>query len=183
MFNMRRVWAMPSGDTFDIPQIHEIVWKYLRPSQVSVDPFARNKRWATYTNDLNPATQAEYHMDSRDFLVMLYGNGVKPDVVLFDPPYSASQIKELYDGIGLKVGWQAQRTANWTAEKDLLYKMMPVGSYFVYLNWDTNGMGIGRDFAPVEGLVICHGAGHHDTLLLVEQKQVHQMNWLEGDAT
>jgi hypothetical protein len=53
---MWREWAMPSHETFDIPPIAAFVQKYLRESQVSVDPFARNRRWATYTNDLDPNT-------------------------------------------------------------------------------------------------------------------------------
>jgi hypothetical protein len=60
---MRRVWAMPNASTFDIPPIRALVKKYLHQSKVSVDPFARNKRWATYTNDLNPETAAESHAE------------------------------------------------------------------------------------------------------------------------
>ena len=76
-----RVWAMPNPDTFSIPPIGGFVKKYLSQSRVSVDPFARNKRWATYTNDLNPETEAEYHMKANDFLAMLVeqkeGNNVR----------------------------------------------------------------------------------------------------------
>lgn len=36
------------------PPIGEMVQRYLKAAKISCDPFARNKRWATYTNDLNP---------------------------------------------------------------------------------------------------------------------------------
>jgi len=62
-----RAFAMPSADTFSIPPIGDFVKRYLHSAVVSVDPFARNKRWATYTNDLSPDTMAEHHMDARDF--------------------------------------------------------------------------------------------------------------------
>lgn len=47
---------MPNPDTFDCKPLGQIVVRYL--SGVSIDPFARNKRIATYTNDLNPGTAA-----------------------------------------------------------------------------------------------------------------------------
>jgi hypothetical protein len=50
---------MPNGDTFSVKPIGDFVRSYLDAATVSVDPFARDKRWATHTNDLNPATQAE----------------------------------------------------------------------------------------------------------------------------
>lgn len=74
---MSRTWAMPTSDTFDCKPIGDFVRQYLKG--VSVDPFARNKRWATHTNDLNPETAAEYHMDAKDFLEMLAAKGVKAD--------------------------------------------------------------------------------------------------------
>jgi len=77
--NLGREWAMPTSETFDCPPIGALVRRYLQQSKISVDPFARNKGWATYTNDLNPETAAEYHLDACDFLQMLLGQGVKAD--------------------------------------------------------------------------------------------------------
>lgn len=94
---------MPHLETFSVKPIGDLVRRYLEQSQVSIDPFARNKRWATYTNDLNPATDAEYHMETLDFLVELQQQRVKADLFLFDPPYSPRQIKECYDQIGKRM--------------------------------------------------------------------------------
>jgi len=95
---------MPDADTFSIGPIGDFVRRYLAVSRVSVDPFARDKRWATHTNDLNPATKAEHHLDAEAFCVLLAGQGVKADLVLFDPPYSPRQISECYKSVGLEVG-------------------------------------------------------------------------------
>ncbi len=70
-----RTWAMPNADTFSVKPIGEFVRRYLAQSSVSVDPFARNKAWATHTNDLNPATSAKHHMDAAAFLEMLKSGG------------------------------------------------------------------------------------------------------------
>lgn len=82
-----RTWAMANGETFTVKPIGAMVKRYLAKSKVSCDPFARNKRWATHTNDLNPATEAEHHMDSIAFLEMLVAKGTMADLVIFDPPY------------------------------------------------------------------------------------------------
>lgn len=66
---------MPNSDTFDIEPIHNFVWKYLSQAKVSIDPFARNKRWVTYTNDINPNTGAEYHLEATEFLDLLKQGG------------------------------------------------------------------------------------------------------------
>lgn len=78
---INRVWAMPSADTFDIPAIRQVVRRLIAESSVSVDPFARNKDWATYTNDLNPQTRAQSHVDAVDFLESLADGGIKADLL------------------------------------------------------------------------------------------------------
>ena len=106
-----RVWAMPNSDTFSVKPIGDFVRRYLTASKVSVDPFARNNCWATYTNDLNPGTAAASHSDAEDFLRGLAAQGVKADLVIFDPPYSPRQISECYKSVGLHVGMKETQSA------------------------------------------------------------------------
>jgi len=179
---MSRVWAMPTKDTFDCKPIGEFVRRHMNTDYISIDPFARNKRWATYTNDLNPDTDAEYHMDALAFLDMLVQEGRRAECVIFDPPYSPRQIKECYNGIGLKMHQEdAWRTNGWKPEKDLCNILMPVGSIFLYFGWNTTGMCKSRGFEPIELLVVCHGPGHNDTLCLAEKKVRHQMKMDMGE--
>jgi hypothetical protein len=51
-----------TGQVLSRVEIGGFVKKYLIKVKVSVDPFARNNRWATYTNDLNPDTAAQTHL-------------------------------------------------------------------------------------------------------------------------
>jgi hypothetical protein len=137
---------MPSADTFDVQPIGDFVRKYLRESKVSVDPFARNKRWATYTNDLNPDTAAEYHLSAELFLKMLKDKGVKVDLIIFDPPYTINQVKQVYESIGLPFLLDdAQQAGVWSREKELCYDLLPVGGVFLHFGYHSNGMGRGRD--------------------------------------
>ena len=171
---INRVWAMPTADTFDCAPMGELVRRYLHG--VSVDPFARNKRWATYTNDLNPNTEAEFHMDAADFINKLRQDGVSADVVIFDPPYSMNQVKASYEGVGLKFGseecWKAGR---WTKEKDAAMGVIKMGGIFLHFGFNSVGMGATRGFQEEELLIVTHGPGHYDTLCLVERKVAEQI--------
>lgn len=166
---MRRVWAMPNPSTFDIPPIRSLVRSYLHKSSVSVDPFARNKRWATHTNDLNPETAAEHHMEAAEFLRMLAAQHVKADLGLFDPPYSARQTKECYQEIGIPT-IPAAVAHSWKLERDLLSELIIPEGIVISCNWNSNGMGIGRGFAIEEILIVAHGREHNDTIVTVERK-------------
>lgn len=168
---------MANPDTFDVLPIGQFVKRYLAKSVVSIDPFARNKGWATYTNDLNPVTSAQHHMDALDFLEMLITQGVKADLVIFDPPYSPRQIKECYEGVGLKMKKEdAWRTNGWTKEKKACNDLLSMNGVFLYFGWNTVGMGNTRGFQIEEILMICHGPGHNDTLCMAERKIGHQLS-------
>ena len=161
---------MPTADTFDCKPMGDFVRRYLQG--VSVDPFARNKRWAAHTNDLNPNTAAEHHMDATDFLKMLVEKGVQADVVIFDPPYSPRQIKECYDGIGKKMAQLDACRTHWKPERDAINQLLKPDGVVLSFGWNTIGMGIKRGYEPIELLVVCHGPGHNDTLCLVEHRAV-----------
>ena len=79
-----------------------------------VDPFSNNKTKRMQgtkltTNDLNPEFNADYCMEANDFAELMLEKQQKYDLVLFDPPYSLRQLKELYNGIGKDLElWQTQ---------------------------------------------------------------------------
>jgi hypothetical protein len=172
---MRRVWAMPCKDTFNIFPIGEFVRRYLNESKISIDPFSRNKKWTTHTNDLNPATLAEYHLDVFDFLEMLYKKEIKADLVIFDPPFSPRQIKECYDNIGLKMGSMDAFRTHWKPERDLIDKILDINGIVLSFGWNSIGMGIKRAYRQEEILLVCHGPGHNDTICLAERKTQKQL--------
>jgi hypothetical protein len=166
---------MPTADTFDCPPIGGFVKRYLREADVSVDPFARNKRWATYTNDLNTETAAEYHLDVLDFLQMLRARDLRADLGIFDPPYSRQQVKEHYLQNGLDFGAKdTQRMTGWKAERDILDAILGPGAYVLTFGWNSQGMGTERGYKLEEIVLVCHGAGHNDTICIAERKLAHQ---------
>lgn len=165
----QRVWAMPNSNTFSVPAIGAFVKSYLASATISVDPFARNKRWATYTNDLNPDTAAEYHLDVLEFLRMLKGKGVQADLLIFDPPYSLRQIQECYEGIGRKIS-AAESTRFYGDVRDALNAIAAPDCIALSFGWNSIGMGKGRGFDVTEILLVCHGRAHNDTICTVERR-------------
>lgn len=174
---IRRTWAMPSADTFSVKPIGEFVQKYLKG--VSVDPFARNKRWATHTNDLNPATEAEHHMDAEAFLTMLGAQGVKADCILLDPPYSPRQISECYAAAGLKAGMKdTQNAALYARVRRAARGLCRPGTVVLSFGWNSAGMGDG--FKRLEMLLVAHGGAHNDTICIAEEFEADAQLSLEA---
>lgn len=166
-----RVWAMPNKDTFSVPPIGDFVKRYLAQSKISIDPFARDKRWATHTNDLNPKTAAEHHLDAEAFLVMLADVGTLADLVIFDPPYSPRQISECYKSIGMEVGMKETQSALlYQRVRNAVLPVLAPGGIVLSFGWNSVGMGKKHGFEQIEILLCCHGGAHNDSICLAERR-------------
>ena len=162
---------MPSGDTFSVTPIGDMVRSYILAGGVSIDPFARNNRWATHTNDLNPLTQAEHHMDAEKFLLMLGTQNVKADLVIFDPPYSPRQISECYKSVGLEVGMKETQSALlYQRVRNAILPILTDKAVVLSFGWNTVGMGKKHGFEIIEILLCCHGGAHNDTICMAERR-------------
>lgn len=168
----QRVWSFPNADTFDIQDIAYFVKKYLIKSELSVDPFARNKRWATYTNDLNPETEAEYHLPAHEFLKLLQDKGVQADLVLFDPPYSVTQLKECYAGIGMEFTEKDAQSLGYKTERDLIDGILRPGGIVLSFGWSSTCMSEVKGYEIIDLLLVSHGRRQHDTICLAERKAI-----------
>lgn len=165
-----RVWAMPNPDTFSIKPIAELLSRYV--SGVTVDPFARNSKLATYTNDLNPETTADSHMEAVLWLDKLIQEGVQADCCLLDPPYSPRQISEVYKSIGLKASQLDTQNARLYKEcKDRMNMLLKQGGVAITCGWNSMGFGINRGYEMIELLLVPCGAAHNDYIVTVERKK------------
>ncbi len=166
-----RTWTMPNHETFSIKPIAELLRQYAKETDIVTDPFARDSQVGTWTNDLNPNTKARYHLPAEDFCEMLVRNGVIADVVLFDPPYSARQVKECYEGIGLAVHQSdTQASRMHRIVRDNLDKVLRAGGLTISFGWNSVGFGRVRGYSQEEILMVCHGGGQNDTIVVVEKK-------------
>lgn len=177
MTEMTRVWAMPSAETFSIRPIARLLDRYLQPGAVILDPFARNSLRATHTNDLNPATEALWHLPAEEFIGLMT-NLLGPqsvDVLLFDPPYSPRQISEAYQSVGRTVSMETTQNARLYAKvRELAHPLIRMGGHVISCGWNSTGMGKGRGYELLEVLLVAHGGGHNDTIVTVERKVAEQ---------
>jgi hypothetical protein len=169
-----RCFAMPNAETFSVKPIGEFVQRFLADAKVSVDPFARNRDWATYTNDINPAyVRAVSSGTPRSFLASLRAKGVVVDLALFDPPYSARQIAEHYKAAGLPVTSEdTQNGRLFRRVRDALDAIVRPGGIVLSFGWQSVGMGMTRGYELFETMLVAHGGGHNDTICIAERKPI-----------
>lgn len=177
---MARVWALPSADTFSVPPIQAFVERWLAQAvcglgrqHIVVDPFARNARYGTHTNDLDPQTGAQYHMDALVYLDWLIGSGCQADAVIFDPPYSPRQIAEVYRSVGRDVtGEDTQNARLYRLVRARLHALLRPGGIALSFGWNSSGFGRKFGYELLEVLLVAHGGAHNDTICLAERKPV-----------
>lgn len=168
---MSRQWAMPTHETFSCPPIKSFVERWLKEAPITVDPFARDSKYGTFTNDLNPETSAQYHLTAIDFLKKMRSYGLKADAIIFDPPYSLTQIKTMYDGWGAKMSMrEAQNAGHWGDEKSIIMDILKPNGIFLHFGWHTQGLGKKRGAVIEEILLVAHGRAHNDTICMAERR-------------
>lgn len=170
-----RQWAMPNKHTFLIEPIGSLIKRYVGNGLGWIDPFAGENSPAETTNDLNPEKPTAYHLDAEEF-----ADVIPQDVegVIFDPPYSARQIKECYEGVGRKM--ETEDAQGWYKIKDKLAYKIKLGGLVICCGWNSNGFGLNRGFKMEEILLVAHGGNHNDTIVTVERKIAHQQMLFEG---
>jgi len=179
MYN--RAFSMPNSQTFSMKPVKEFVEHWIgvaysaedRNNPVVIDPFARDSKYGTITNDINTITDAHYHMKADEFLDMLLGLGVQADVVLYDPPYSPRQISECYSASGIKTTQQDTQSSFYTKIKDRIRPLVKPDGLVLSFGW--NSMGVGKKFGKYEEiLMVTHGGAHNDTICVAQRKDTNE---------
>jgi hypothetical protein len=169
--NITRKWTPANKNTFEIPAVRDLLKRYQLPGLDCIDPFARDATIGTITNDLNPNTAAQWHQDALHFSEMCRDSGWMVERIVFDPPYSNEQIKRAYEGVGRRVTQtDTQLALRWTQLKKHLSRCLVLNGVAISFGWSTYGFGKKLGFEIIEILLLCHGAGHHDTICTVERK-------------
>lgn len=150
---INRIWAMPNKNTFQIKPIKELLQEEMNPG-FWIDPFSGDSDLATTTNDLNPDVQADYHLTAQAFLEK-FEDG-KVDSVLYDPPYSVTQVRQCYKGFGYNITSKITRADWWTKHKMEIARIVKSRGKVISFGWNS---GI-----------------HNDTICVVEQKMPDLFN-------
>ena len=174
---IERKWCMPNKWTFNIKPISDLLDAEMYDG-VWLDPFCGSSTRATIRNDLNPLTDADYHMDALDFLKQFKTGSV--DGVLYDPPYSQRQVKECYEGISGGLKWDG-RMNFWSDTKNEIARIVKKGGKVICFGWNSMGLGQKRGFEMKRILLVPHGGSRNDTICTVEIK-TDEPPKIEGDS-
>ena len=170
---LSRAWAMPNADTFSVKPIKMLIANEFSRIKTpkAIDPFVRNSPFKSLcvSNDLDPAIDADFHLDALDFLRMQKENAF--DLVLFDPPYSPRQVSECYKSLNKPVNMQTTQASFWGNLKDEIGRITKPGGRVVTCGWNSGGIGKKHRFQIVSVLLVAHGGWHNDTIVTVEEKQ------------
>lgn len=165
---IRRVWAMPSKNTFEIKPVKELINKYLKEDILSVDAFANKNKLAKITNDLDPQYNTNYNLDALDFLKQLETNSV--DLLFLDAPFSPRQVSECYKKLGRTVNMQTTQSSFWGNLKKEAGRIVKQGGVVINCGWTSGGCGKSNGFEIEEILLVPHGGNHNDTIITVDRK-------------
>ena len=178
---INRIWAMPNKSTFLVKPIKELVKKYIdiikgeNKDAIIIDPFVNESIFAdqcNFTNDLNPAFKATYHLESLDFLKTFEDNSV--DMVLFDSPFSPRQISECYKQVGKKVHMEDTQSSFYGNRKKEVARIVKKNGIVICFSWNSGGVGKNLGFDIIEILLTPHGSQHNDTISVVERKIIER---------
>ncbi len=186
---MRHYVTKISGNTFENKHIRYIIDRHLAQHNSDtfpfacriLDPFAREsfttKLEYAITNDLNPEMPTDYHLEANDFCELIlseHGAG-QYDIILWDPPYTMRQLKELYDGIGLKL-FQEQTQNMWGRAIKACQKLLKVNGHFISFGYHTKGIR-SRNFSTDEIHIFQtnFAPDAYDVLCTVQRKVQHNL--------
>jgi hypothetical protein len=163
-----REWAMPSAWTFTIKPIKKLIDRYVGDGMGWIDPFAGYNSPAEFRNDLDPQANAQYHLEALEFAQLM--NGKKFKGILYDPPYSFTQIKEHYKAFGKRVTRFDTSMAFYAKAKSAFSELIEPGGIAISFGWNSNGFGKSRGFEIIEIMMVAHGGSKNDTIVVVEKK-------------
>lgn len=161
-----RVWAMPSKWTFQIREIEGLLYKYAGNGEGWADPFAGLSRFAQYRNDINPKNDQPSQQEGRNFLADFRDRSLSG--VIFDPPYSISQVSLSYKDIGIKL--DDNPTGGFPLVRKEIARVVKDDGFVISCGWNTAGIGLQHGFEIIEILIVAHGGCHNDTLCTVERR-------------
>lgn len=162
---------MPNRWTFKIKPIKELLERYVGSGMIIngvwADPFAGENSPAQETNDINPERPTKHHLHAEEFFKQYPDNHF--DGVLFDPPYSLTQLKLCYGNIGEALSQDETQSFPQNVKVAGTPKLKP-GGIAITFGWNSQGFGKELGFELLEVLLVPHGRSHNDTIVTVERK-------------
>ena len=115
-----------------------------------------------------PIYQCDYSLEALEFLSLFKDESA--DVVLYDPPYSPRQVKEVYTSLGRTVTITDTQSSYWSKFKKEIARIVKPGGVVISCGWNSNGIGKVNGFEIIEILLVAHGGSKNDTIVTIERK-------------
>lgn len=149
----------PRRYTFEMKELKSWVEKYCVGRTLNLFGVKVRLMVNEISNDIDTDMPTDYHLDAFEFCKKCK-KGIF-DTVILDPPYNFRKAMENYGG---------RYMTDYPIIMDKVMEITTQNARVITLGYNTGGMGKVRGFEKIALCVVNHGAGHNDTLCLVEQK-------------
>ena len=143
-----RHWCMPSHKTFTIKPIKNLIDTELGSDYIDPFPYP-------------------FKQDAIDYLKTIPDNSINH--LVFDPPYSQRQLKEMYHNNGISLE-HPMNASYWSKCKSEISRIVKSSGKVISFGWSSNGIGMKYGFKITKIVLIAHGGQHNDTIATVEVK-------------
>ena len=145
---IERYWAMPSHQTFTIKPFKELIEKELGSEYIDPFPYP-------------------FKQDAIEYLKTIEDNS--KNYLVFDPPYSQRQLREMYDNNGLSLD-NPMNNSYWANCRKEISRIIKKNGKVISFGWNSNGIGKKYGFEITKVVLVAHGSQHNDTIATVEIK-------------
>ena len=94
--------------------------------------------------------------------------------LVFDPPYSQRQLKEMYHSNGLSLD-HPMNNSYWSNCKKEIARIIKPNGKVISFGWNSGGIGKKNGFEIEKILLVNHGSQHNDTICTLEVKATSEL--------
>ena len=150
---IKRVWAMPNHRTFDIKHIKEFIKENIGSDYIDPFPYPFKEDAITYLKKIETNSKLS---------------------LVFDPPYSQRQLKEMYHSNGLSLD-HPMNNSYWSNCKKEIARIIKPNGKVISFGWNSGGIGKKNGFEIEKILLVNHGSQHNDTICTLEVKATSEL--------
>ena len=150
---IKRVWAMPNHRTFDIKPIKEFIKENIGLDYIDPFPYPFKEYAIKYLKKIETNSKLS---------------------LVFDPPYSQRQLKEMYHSNGLSLD-HPMNNSYWSNCKKEIARIIKPNGKVISFGWNSGGIGKKNGFEIEKILLVNHGSQHNDTICTLEVKATSEL--------
>ena len=144
---------MPNHQTFDIKPIKEFIKENIGSDYVDPSPYPFKEDAITYLKKIESNSKLS---------------------LVFDPPYSQRQLKEMYHSNGLSLD-HPMNNSYWSNCKKEIARIIKPNGKVISFGWNSGGIGKKNGFEIEKILLVNHGSQHNDTICTLEVKATSEL--------